>query len=210
MNPAAVSIVSLKRAMRSAVRKQLKSTAPERLSLQGRILEQRLLHFDRFLRAKSVCIFMSMPDEIPTNRILGNLLARNAKCFLPRMVGDDLKMLRVYQGEDLSALPRNAWGIAEPHDESTRETVFDALDLDLVLVPGLAFDATRRRLGKGRGFYDRFLTSYLAATEAAGKPRPYLLSLAFLEQMVPEVPIEAHDQVVDDVWTVNVEELRTK
>jgi len=126
------------------------------------------------------------------------------------MVGDDLKMLRVYQGEDLSALPRNAWGIAEPHDESTRETVFDALDLDLVLVPGLAFDATRRRLGKGRGFYDRFLTSYLAATEAAGKPRPYLLSLAFLEQMVPEVPIEAHDQVVDDVWTVNVEELRTK
>jgi len=77
-----------------------------------------------------------------------------------------------------------------------------------VLVPGLAFDSARRRLGKGRGFYDRFIATYLAAADAAGKRRPYLLSLAFLEQMVPEVPTEAHDQKVDEVWTVQEEEVR--
>jgi 5-formyltetrahydrofolate cyclo-ligase len=68
--------------------------------------------------------------------------------------------------------------------------------VDIVFVPGLAFDRKGLRLGRGKGYYDRFLASLDGSS-----PRPVRCGIAFAEQFVEEVPIESHDRPVDVLFT---------
>jgi len=63
----------------------------------------------------------------------------------------------------------------------------------------LAFDLNKGRLGRGKGFYDRYFSKATATLKEKNKPLPYLLGVAFKEQIVPEVPLENHDRIVDDI-----------
>ena len=70
--------------------------------------------------------------------------------------------------------------------------------LDLFVLPGLAFDRSCRRCGRGGGFYDSFLASYLERCEKKGWKRPYLIAIALDEQIRDEdIPVDAHDKVKD-------------
>jgi 5-formyltetrahydrofolate cyclo-ligase len=69
--------------------------------------------------------------------------------------------------------------------------------LDLVIVPGLAFTTNGHRLGRGKGYYDSFLKKCSGVQE---RP-PYTIALAFNEQIVPSIPVDTHDFVIDAVVT---------
>ena len=71
--------------------------------------------------------------------------------------------------------------------------------IDLVIVPGVAFDASCRRLGQGRGYYDTFLEKLSAARAAQGLPPALTVGLGLQEQLVDEVPIDPHDIALDYV-----------
>ena len=113
-------------------------------------------------------------------------------------------MLSLASLEDYRSLKPDSWGIPTlPKDglADRRDALKEAESLDIILMPGVAFDESFNRLGHGKGYYDYFLTRYRQAKEN-GK-MPVLVALAFKEQMVGDnqVPTDVSDWPVDIIVT---------
>ena len=171
------------------MRARLASLAPgERARLSAEACRHAAGH-DAFARAAAVLLFDPLPDEIDARPLLVAALGAGKRVALPRVDWDAGTMRAVeVSGPDFDAETRRH-GVREPGEG----TVIDPADLGLILVPGLAFDAAGHRLGRGKGFYDRFLTD---APRAAHR-----LGLAFAFQILDRVPAEAHDRRVDAIVT---------
>lgn len=135
-------------------------------------------------------------EEVDLGSLHDELIARGVLA-LPRIDWDNRTMRawllpraeRVDRSRDLVA---RRFGVPEPaHGEP-----IDLEQLDAVLVPGLAFDRSGARLGRGAGFYDRFLAPLDASSRA-----PRLIGVCFDRQLVVRVPTEAHDRRVDTLVT---------
>ena len=136
--------------------------------------------------AQTIMAYYSLPDEVNTHALIDELVAEGKTVLLPKVTGADTMELRRYTGR--ADLQEGAYHILEP----VGEPFTDLSAIDLILVPGLAFDAAGHRLGRGRGYYDRFLHS---------KNRPYCVKIGvcFDFQKVDEVPVDAHDIAMDKV-----------
>ena len=136
--------------------------------------------------AQTIMAYYSLPDEVNTHALIDELVAEGKTVLLPKGMGADTMELRRYTGR--ADLQEGAYHILEP----VGEPFTDLSAIDLILVPGLAFDAAGHRLGRGRGYYDRFLHS---------KNRPYCVKIGvcFDFQKVDEVPVDAHDIAMDKV-----------
>ena len=136
--------------------------------------------------AQTIMAYYSLPDEVNTHALIDELVAEGKTVLLPKVTGDDTMELRRYTGR--ADLQEGAYHILEP----VCEPFTDLAAIDLILIPGLAFDAAGHRLGRVRGYYDRFLHS---------KNRPYCVKIGvcFDFQKVDEVPVDAHDIAMDKV-----------
>ncbi|KAH7923451.1 5-formyltetrahydrofolate cyclo-ligase [Leucogyrophana mollusca] len=194
-----------KKALRRAMASKLRELSPSTIQAQSEAIIAQVLAMPAFQRCKNISCYLSMPTgEVDTSPIVANILRDSGKSlFVPSITGGDGRMdfVRLYDEEDLRAMPAGLWGIPEPTQEwrgQRRQSVQDASceALDMILVPGVAFDRSLSRLGHGKGFYDRFITSY-----AASRPRPFLVALALGQQLVDEVPIAEHDWKMDVIVT---------
>ncbi len=141
----------------------------------------------RLTEAKTVALYSALPDEISVTHLLAGWLGKK-RVVLPVVEGSEM-VFREYTGPE--CLRRGAFGIAEP-----RGTNIVAPDeIDVMLVPGVAFDASGGRLGRGGGFYDRYLSQPAAA-------RIYKVGVCRAAALVPEVPVEPHDVRMDEVLVV--------
>jgi 5-formyltetrahydrofolate cyclo-ligase len=93
---------------------------------------------------------------------------------------------------------QGAYGILEPKMEKDREV--DPAQLDIIIVPGVAFDRKGFRIGFGKGFYDRFLETYRDSLGRESK-QSFCIGLAFEMQIVDSLPRDAYDEKVDLVIT---------
>ena len=136
--------------------------------------------------AKTVVAYYSLPDEVDTHRLIDDLLADGKTVYLPKVISDEEMVLCRYTGAE--SLREGAYGIMEPVGAPIpAEEV-----IDVVLVPGMAFDASCNRLGRGKGYYDRFL-------KTLANPRPHLIGVCFDFQKVEVVPTTSCDVKVDVV-----------
>lgn len=132
--------------------------------------------------------------------------------YVPKVVGSksqDMLMLRVDSTEQIRSFRgTNRWKIMEPSEEEAMEMI-DAFDdalssselIDLILVPGVAFDRQCRRLGHGKGYYDAFLDRLNRLREKRGLHPAVTIGIAFDEQIVDEVPVNENDRTLDFVVT---------
>ena len=134
--------------------------------------------------AKTIVAYYSLPDEVDTHHLVEELVMEGKTVYLPRVIDAENMVLCRYTG--LESLKEGAFGIMEPIGEKIPESE----KIDAVLVPGMAFDAEGHRLGRGKGYYDRFLSSL-------SNPRPRLLGVCFDFQKVDVVPTESCDIQVD-------------
>ena len=130
-----------------------------------------------------VMAYYSLPDEVCTHGLINDLVAEGKTVLLPKVTGDNTMELRHYTGRN--DLQEGAFHILEP----VGEQFTDVVSIDVVLVPGVAFDTEGRRLGRGRGYYDRFLRACMART----------IGICFDFQKVEEVPVDDFDIPVDIV-----------
>lgn len=143
--------------------------------------------------ADAVLAFLSMPQEIETEPLIAAARAEGKTVAVPVM--QDGEITFVVLPPDAGELPRDKWDIPVPHPSWARFDVARAA-CPLVAVPGLAFDRAGNRLGRGKGYYDRFLTRARAAA-----PRLSAVAIGFAWQVVEEVPHGPADQAVDGIVT---------
>ncbi|HIZ33626.1 MAG TPA: 5-formyltetrahydrofolate cyclo-ligase [Candidatus Bacteroides merdigallinarum] len=136
--------------------------------------------------AHTVLLYHSLPDEVDTHTFVRRWSGRK-RILLPVVKGTDLE-LRLYTGDD--HLAEGAFHIDEP----TGPIFTDYAEIDLAVIPGVAFDRRGNRLGRGKGYYDRLLPRI---------PTAYKLGLCFPFQLVEQIPAEAHDIPMDEVLTAN-------
>ena len=176
--------------MRRQMKELLSGTSPGRFRLEGEKAAARAVDSPLWSQYERVLLFLSMEGEIDTAPLLEAALGGGKKVFVPRVEGKDMVFLRIFS----TAGPWRAgvFGIREPAGD---EGLLDEGDFPaLVFVPALAYDREGRRLGRGGGFYDRFL----GGLDAQNRPVA-TLGLCMECQLVEEVPIEAFDKRVNSV-----------
>ena len=144
----------------------------------------RLKDNSHFTHAQTLLLYSALSDEVPTQILIDGLAAQGKTVLLPRVVSDTEMELRRYSGP--RDLQQGAFGILEP----TGELFTDYDTIDVAIIPGMAFDAEGHRLGRGKGYYDRFLSRV---------PHLYKIGLCFSWQLVDHVPYDEHDIVMDEV-----------
>jgi 5-formyltetrahydrofolate cyclo-ligase len=181
------SIAESKKALRARITAALAAMpAQDRAAASGR-LGERLWAEPRFLKARSVFWYVSMPEEVDTRPLVRRCLAEGRSVSAARVVPGagviEARELKAWDGSFIAG----PFGILEPDPAVTR--VVAPSEIDCVIVPGLAFDREGYRLGRGKGYYDRFLSGL--------GPRAARIALAFEFQITDRVPREPHDQTVD-------------
>ena len=144
----------------------------------------RLEQTAAFLLADHILMYHSLPDELHTHDFLGKWASRK-HFYLPRVNGVNLEILPY----DESRLELGSFHIEEP----TGDNVVNPEDIELIIVPAVAYDRKGNRLGRGKGFYDRLLQTTKATKVGIG----------YEFQLVDEVPVEPHDVGVDIIITEN-------
>jgi 5-formyltetrahydrofolate cyclo-ligase len=183
--------VALRREALDAVRAL---TAADR-AVAAEAVEKRLEEWPTYVNAKTVALFCGTRDEIDTENLIRKALADGKAVYLPRIEegpagGTEMRFVRVQDFD--RELSEGMYGILEPALDLTAEA--DPA-LDLILVPGTAFDERGGRIGRGKGFYDRFLG-------ARGTRSDVTAGLAFEAQIVrKKLPLEPHDQLLDALVT---------
>lgn len=131
-----------------------------------------------------ILAYWPLPDEVDIRPLIDALVAEGATVLLPTVTGADTMELRRYTSRD--DLREGAFRIMEP----VGEPFSDYNQIGAALIPGMAFDAAGHRLGRGRGYYDRFL--------AAAPPHWHKIGVCFPFQHVAQVPTEPHDISMDE------------
>ncbi len=144
--------------------------------------------------ARIVLCFLSMPHELDTAALIEGALAAGRRVAVPRIEGDLIRF--VFLPEKVGELPRDRWGIPVPGPHWEPFLLFRGTRA-LAAVPGLAFDRRGNRLGRGRGFYDRFLGEARASLGGDFTA----IGTCFSEQLVDAVPHTERDQRLDGVVT---------
>ena len=171
----------LKDELRKLILQQKRQFTPQQLAQLSLSVLQRLRPLLR--EARIILAYYALPDEVDTRHLLDELVAEGKTVLLPKVLDNTSMELRRYTGPH--DLREGAYHIMEPIGET-----FTAADqIDIALIPGLAFDAQGHRLGRGKGYYDRFLSAFRGKT----------IGVCFDFQKVAEVPVDAHDVAVDRV-----------
>jgi 5-formyltetrahydrofolate cyclo-ligase len=179
-----------KKALREEVMARVRALTPEERLERSRQAVARLVASGEFQRAATVLLYDSSDTEVDTHELQRACLALGKRLCLPRAERKTRGII-VHAVRDLEQdLAPSRYNFHEP---LATLPIVPAAEVDLVVVPGVAFDERGNRLGRGAGYYDRFL-------ERADLPAA-LCSLAFECQIVPAVPALAHDQRVPVIYT---------
>jgi 5-formyltetrahydrofolate cyclo-ligase len=182
--------------MREGMQRVLREMPAPEAARKSAEVARRLASTREWAEAGTILAFLSLPREIDTLPLIEAARAAGKRVAVPRIQGDDLVFH--YLVTDGPPLRKGSLGLREP-DPSW--PVFDTGALPgggvLVAAPGLAFDRSGHRLGRGKGFYDR----YLSALRGAAPGRVRVLAVCYSEQVVGEVPHDGRDQAVDGVVT---------
>lgn len=153
----------------------------DRISAAKQVFQQ-LEQTSAFILADKILMYHSLPDELFTHDFLGKWSGRK-HFFLPRVNGVNLEILPY----EATRLELGAFHIEEP----TGEDLVDPAQIELIIVPAVAYDRRGNRLGRGKGFYDRLLQSTKATK----------IGIGYDFQLVDEIPAEEHDVPMDIVIT---------
>jgi len=165
---------------RAEIKRRIASLTPEQRAEKSRKVVRSLLALPEYLTSRAVMFFVPMDDEVDLNPAIDRAAEEGKIVLVPKCEPRKYELLicRIMSRDELV---RGHFGILEP--AVVRR--FPPTEIDLLIVPGLGFDERGNRLGRGAGYYDRFMNrSDLRAVRCA---------VAFEEQVLPEIPHDEHD-----------------
>lgn len=171
---------------KSEIRREVRRRIAE-LSQQQRLdaaeeIFRRIEASEQFARAHCIALYASLPDEVPTHEVIARW-ASTKRVVLPRVEGE---IMRFYDYNP-STMSRGSFGIDEP------EAAVECLpaEIDMMVIPARAFTPSGVRLGRGKGFYDRYMSQ--------PEFRAYKIGVAFECQIFDTLPFEDHDITANEV-----------
>lgn len=188
-----MSIFDDKKALRKEIltkRKKIERTEKEKMDKR---ISDRFYISKFYKEATNIFIYISYDSEIETKVIIDKALKDNKKIYVPR-TEFETKIMDAVEIESLDNLVESSYGILEP---SNNEPRIDPNELDLIVVPGVAFDRNGGRMGYGAGFYDR----YFKKITKGNIERITKLALAYDFQVLDKIPMNEQDVPVDFIIT---------
>ena len=176
-----------KKILRKIIKVRVSAISADEKAKREKLLLDNLFSMPEFLAANTVMLFANLPDEIGTFSLIDKCIAMGKKVYLPVINGDDMTVAE-FTGE----YRVGRYDIKEPvvkqlvvNDSDTElvEVSFKE-HFDFILVPGVSFSPNGYRLGRGKGYYDKFLSKY---------SNLFTVGVCFREQFYLDIPTEPHD-----------------
>ncbi|MBQ2845521.1 MAG: 5-formyltetrahydrofolate cyclo-ligase [Firmicutes bacterium] len=179
----------MKTQIRHNLLKERDALSPNEIIAAGNAAASLFLNseFTKIPEGKSLMLYASFRNEMPTWTIIDKLFDMGIKIILPKTSGDDLIP---YEYGGPHTLAKDSFGILSPDPALCGEA--DTTEINTVLVPGIGFDKTGNRLGFGRGYYDRFLPNI---------PDAVKIGLCYNFQIRPFIPVNETDVPMDLILT---------
>lgn len=182
-----------KQGIRQKLLERLLSLTKNEIKRRSKDVENKLSELPIYKQAKVIMVYYPLRGEVDILRKIKKDLGNKRFCF--PVMDLEAKNLRIFEIANLDeGFCVGAWGVMQPDTEKAKEV--DIKEIDVVIVPGLAFDKQRNRLGRGAGFYDRFLQDITPPTKKVG--------IAFEFQILENLPTNlSWDQKVDTIVSEN-------
>ena len=173
-----------KKEIRRSIKSRTLALKPEQALRQSEAVVERLLQILAQRKPQVVALFVPLRDEVQIDSLMQRIECR---VVVPRVEGDEMEFYDLASG----ALAEGTFGIMEPQYGEPIEP----RKIDVMVVPGVAFTPSGDRLGRGKGFYDRYLSR-----EGF---RAYCVGVCYPHQVVDSLPVEPHDRRMDEVVSGN-------
>jgi len=177
-----------KNEIRSAILTALRNQKEEDRFKNSLVILEKLLAVPEFQKSETILFYASFDGEVDTYSIMKRALHLGKTIAVPKVIPVEKKIIPMIINDLQNDLHPGPYGIPQPREDCQ---ALSAEGLNMVVVPGVAFDRQNRRLGRGGGYYDRFLAGLSSQTPKIG--------LAFDFQMFDRLPVDAHDIAVTRV-----------
>jgi 5-formyltetrahydrofolate cyclo-ligase len=179
----------MKKEIRSTILKKRNSMLFSEVLEKSERIKEQVFHMDEFKDAKTILFYVSYDNEVYTHEMIKKSLEIKKQVVIPKTDMNNRTILcsSLTKWDDLVA---GAYNILEPRQECLKELSPELIDL--IVIPGIAFDCQGNRIGHGMGYYDRLLKKKINA---------HLLGLAFEFQIVEKISPEKHDVKVNKIVT---------
>ncbi len=181
------SVLEHKKEIRTYMKDFRKSLSESEFTNKSILVFSKLIQSDYYNQANVILTYVSFKNETDTIRLIDYSLNIGKKVAVPKIINN---IMDFYYINSLDELSRGFFGVMEPVD-TTRKYSYVENSNDIIIVPGLAFDMDKSRLGYGGGYYDNYLKDK-SITKAA---------ICFKEQIIEHVPSQAHDIKMDIIIT---------
>lgn len=178
--------------IRRVMLKRRREMSQEEIDEKSKRIAEVLLSLDFIQNSQTFMVYVNMPGEVRTERIIEDLLKAGKTVAVPVCIPKTVELL-ASEIKGLDELMPGHYGILEPRKELIRPV--DPKILEVIIVPGIAFDIRGNRIGHGKGYYDRFLRKVPPFAKKVG--------LAFEFQVMPNVPVCHFDVPMDMIITEN-------
>jgi 5-formyltetrahydrofolate cyclo-ligase len=180
-----------KQEIRKKIEKKLNALSREDLRGKLKRIENQLFEFPNFMEAVKTLLYLNRSNEVDSRQILKRCKQAAKQIILP-FFNASANGVQLYKINDLKAdLKAGPGNVFEPNPGRCK--LFNINDIDIAIIPGVAFDEKGARLGDGSGHYDRFIPRLPATVRK--------VAVAFEEQLISSVPMESHDKYVDIIIT---------
>ncbi|WP_042277973.1 5-formyltetrahydrofolate cyclo-ligase [[Clostridium] dakarense] len=181
----------MKKEFRSKVISNRKNQSSDFVSKHSSIIVEKLLAMDCIKNAENIMLYLDFNNEVQTDELVNKLLSLKKIVSSPITILNERKLIPCQINDLKNDIQIGAYGIREPKKESSCEV--NISDIDIVIVPAVAYDEKCYRLGYGGGFYDRFLEQL--------RDDAITIGIAFDIQIFNDVPKEPHDAQLDYIVT---------
>ena len=158
---------------------------------KSKLIQKKLFNLPEFKKAKTILFYVSMRSEVRTEQMIKQALKLGKRVVVPISDVKERELILSELKDFDKELEPGTFNILEPNKEFIRK--ISPEELDLIIVPGVAFDKDGHRIGYGMGFYDKFLSSL--------KKRIPVVGLAYELQMVDDIPVHDKDVTMDKIVT---------
>ncbi|RUS89067.1 hypothetical protein EGW08_003178 [Elysia chlorotica] len=186
------ALVEAKCALRELIKKKLSQLTAQEMQMQSKIIHEKVVSSEIFKNSNRISIFLSMKDEINTYPVVQSILEMGKQCFIPNCNGTDMIMVPFKSFDEEKTFTKSHFGVSQPAKFEPDQDANKSGGIDLMFMPGLGFSKEGHRLGRGKGYYDK----YLELCSNTGK-MPKTIALIFKEQLLDHIPTGEHDMSVD-------------